>query len=151
MVIILRWFLLWHPETLMVKIVKKSGLVRFNYLTNISSPNRLFSTNIYLLGDVSLKSFVYFECFMLFLKNYTCLDSLVYSWFRYQLFLSNTSYLHTVLLFHIFPSNKNNFQTDLFELPWQLLPLQDRMDLGVIVMNGYSTLSRAPATPLNSV
>ena len=44
----------------------------------------------------------------------------------------------------IFQSNTNNFQTDLFNTQIeQIQPLQVRVDLGVMVIKGYSTQLRA--------
>ena len=60
---------------------------------------------------------------------------------------SNNSYtnnLSAIILFQLFQSNTNNFQTDQFDPqigPLLMLPLWVRVDLWVI--KGYSTISRA--------
>ena len=54
---------------------------------------------------------------------------------------------YTIIWFHVFLSNTNNFQKDLFDpYVWleQVLPFWVSVNQGVIVIKGYSILNKDP-------
>ena len=54
--------------------------------------------------------------------------------------------LHTVIWFHVFLSNTNDFQTDLFDPymgPMQVLTRRVRVDPGLMAMKEYSILPKS--------
>ena len=62
-----------------------------------------------------------------------------------QVILFDTNNLHTVIWFHITLSNTNNFQTFGLTIGHEwVLPIEIRIDLGIMVMKRYPTLTGSP-------